>query len=88
MKGISSVKSAYNEIQKKGNASLGASYRTSAGDFLLVIWRKIGVNTNYLAKVLAILEIIEIALWYEWKKIWVESDSSAAVVAFGSGALP
>ncbi|KAF9597010.1 hypothetical protein IFM89_014724 [Coptis chinensis] len=70
------------------NASLGASYRTSAGDFLLVIWRKIGVNTNYLAKVLAILESIEIAIRHEWKKIWVESDSSAVVVAFGLGDLP
>ncbi|KAF9606471.1 hypothetical protein IFM89_025445 [Coptis chinensis] len=48
-----------------GNASLGASYRTSVGDFLLVIWRKIRVNTNYLAEVLAILERIEIAIRHE-----------------------
>ncbi|KAF9605284.1 hypothetical protein IFM89_015900 [Coptis chinensis] len=71
-----------------GNAGLGVVYRNSSGDFMLVMWRKLGINTNYLAECLAILEGIECAVQRGWCKLWVESDPEAAIPAFGIGNLP
>ncbi|KAF9588669.1 hypothetical protein IFM89_014390 [Coptis chinensis] len=71
-----------------GNAGLGVVYRNSSGDFMLVMWRKLGINTNYLAECLTILEGIECAVQRGWCKLWVESDSEAAIAAFGTGNLP
>ncbi|KAF9607882.1 hypothetical protein IFM89_003586 [Coptis chinensis] len=75
----------------KGNpgvAGLGATCRNHTRDFLLVIWRKIGVNTNYLAECLAIVESAEVAVQRNWKKVWFESDSAAAIVVVGNGNMP
>ncbi|KAF9591539.1 hypothetical protein IFM89_004593 [Coptis chinensis] len=47
-----------------------------------------GVNTNFLAEVLAIMEALEIALSKGWSHLLVESDSTAAIKAFGTGNLP
>ncbi|KAF9589324.1 hypothetical protein IFM89_022651 [Coptis chinensis] len=43
-------------------AGISSTFRVASGDFLLVMWRKIGVNTNYMAKCLAIVESLEIAV--------------------------
>ncbi|KAF9603907.1 hypothetical protein IFM89_038817 [Coptis chinensis] len=75
----------------KGNpgvAGLGATCRNHTGDFLLVIWRKIGVNKNYLAECLAIVESAEVAVQRNWKKVWFEWDSATTIVAFGTGNMP
>ncbi|KAF9623904.1 hypothetical protein IFM89_006250 [Coptis chinensis] len=36
-------------IGNPGPAGIGSTFRVASGDFLLVMWRKIGVNTNYMA---------------------------------------
>ncbi|KAF9589209.1 hypothetical protein IFM89_019856 [Coptis chinensis] len=64
-----------------GNAGLGATFRNSFRDILLVIWRKIGVNMNYIAECLAILESVEMALIMNWTNLWIESDSVAVVAS-------
>ncbi|KAF9615830.1 hypothetical protein IFM89_026525, partial [Coptis chinensis] len=65
-------------IRSASFAGLGATFRNSSGDFLLVIWRKIGVNTYYMAECLAILESVEMALLMNWTDLWIESDSVAS----------
>ncbi|KAF9619469.1 hypothetical protein IFM89_007044 [Coptis chinensis] len=71
-----------------GSARIGVTFRDDKGDIRLVMWEKIGVNTNYLAEVLAILEALEVALEREWVNILIESDSSAVIKAFGTGKFP
>ncbi|KAF9594717.1 hypothetical protein IFM89_034700 [Coptis chinensis] len=76
---------------KKGNPGpfgIGATFRDDERRIRLVMEKKIGVNTNYLAEVLAILEALEVALEREWVNILIESDSSAAIKVFGTGKLP
>ncbi|KAF9590775.1 hypothetical protein IFM89_038302 [Coptis chinensis] len=52
-----------------GSAGIGSTFRVASGDFLLVMWRKIGVNTNYMDECLAIVESVEIAIQRNWKYV-------------------
>ncbi|KAF9613628.1 hypothetical protein IFM89_009454 [Coptis chinensis] len=45
-----------------GMAGIGSIFRDERGDFRLAMWKKIGVNTNYMAEKLAILEALQIAI--------------------------
>ncbi|KAF9598226.1 hypothetical protein IFM89_025927 [Coptis chinensis] len=60
--GIVKINCDGSSLDNLGTVGLGATYRIASGDFLLVIWRKIGVNTNYMAECLAILESVEVAI--------------------------
>ncbi|KAF9600764.1 hypothetical protein IFM89_012208 [Coptis chinensis] len=60
-----------------GPATIGATLRNSKGDFHLILWRKIDVNTNYFAECIAILESVETTVIRGWRKLWAESDSDA-----------
>ncbi|KAF9606980.1 hypothetical protein IFM89_030399 [Coptis chinensis] len=63
---------------------IGATFKDDRGDFRLVMWEKVGVNTNYLAEALAILEALEVALEREWVNILIEFDFLAGIKAFGT----
>ncbi|KAF9614124.1 hypothetical protein IFM89_015386 [Coptis chinensis] len=72
-----------------GQAGVGAVFRDYMGQFKLVMSRNIGTQqTNFMAEVLAIIECIELAVQRGWYVLWVESDSTATVHAFGHNRLP
>ncbi|KAF9617484.1 hypothetical protein IFM89_036643 [Coptis chinensis] len=71
-----------------GNSGYGAVYRNADNEIPQVLCRNIGVSTSYIAEVQGILESIEMAISTGWTNLWVESDSVAAVVAFGEGQIP
>ncbi|KAF5187370.1 hypothetical protein FRX31_023043 [Thalictrum thalictroides] len=71
-----------------GQAGLGCVFRDCHGFFLLVKAKGIGFATNYEAECGAIMEGLEEAVKRGWLKVWVESDSTAAIQAFAHGSLP
>ncbi|KAF6149739.1 hypothetical protein GIB67_017472 [Kingdonia uniflora] len=48
----------------------------------------IGITTNYIAEIQAIIEGIEQAIQLDWRKFWVVSDSAAAIQAFRTNKVP
>ncbi|KAF9602609.1 hypothetical protein IFM89_030215 [Coptis chinensis] len=82
--GIVKINCDGSSLDNPRTTGFGATYRIASGDFLLVIWREIGVNNNYMAECLAILESVEVAIQRNWRDIWVESNSAVTIMAFGS----
>ncbi|KAL5703692.1 hypothetical protein ACHQM5_022217 [Ranunculus cassubicifolius] len=66
----------------------GASFRNADGDFIAVLARGLGVNDNYWAESVAVVEAMEFAVSKGWLNLWVESDSLSTVQVFNSGAKP
>ncbi|KAF9613452.1 hypothetical protein IFM89_008299 [Coptis chinensis] len=71
-----------------GSARYGLVYRNSNSEVLFVVCKNIGTATNYVAEVMGIIESIEMAIDNGWHKLWIESDSKAGVIVFGTSELP
>ncbi|KAF5188832.1 Ribonuclease h domain [Thalictrum thalictroides] len=71
-----------------GRAGVGAIFRDHRGKILIVHSRGIGITTNFRAEYEAIIDSREITESKEWRRVWVESDSTAAVEAFRTGGIP
>ncbi|OVA12931.1 Ribonuclease H domain [Macleaya cordata] len=64
------------------SAGVGVIFRDANILCLSVMCGGIGIATNYMAEVLAILYGLDHARRREWSRVWIISDSQAAVKAF------
>ncbi|KAL5729324.1 hypothetical protein ACHQM5_002295 [Ranunculus cassubicifolius] len=71
-----------------GPAGIGVSFRDHNGEFLAVRAKGIGIENNYWAESLAIVEAMEFSLQQGWLHLWLESDCSPTVYSFNVGAIP
>ncbi|KAL5724698.1 hypothetical protein ACHQM5_007924 [Ranunculus cassubicifolius] len=68
-------------------ASIGSIFRDEC-EVKLVAWRLIGKCSIYFAECEAVITSAEIAISRSWKRIWIETDSSAAVHSLHQGKAP
>ncbi|KAF9613962.1 hypothetical protein IFM89_014027 [Coptis chinensis] len=66
---------------------IGVTYRDNEGAFELVLSSNL-ICTSFRAECNAIVMGAELALARGWNHIWIESDSTLAVGAFGTGNVP
>ncbi|KAL5710280.1 hypothetical protein ACHQM5_020864 [Ranunculus cassubicifolius] len=59
-------------------AAIGAVYRNEE-EVKMVSWKKLGKETIFYAECEAIITCVEMALGYQWLRLWVETDSLGAV---------
>ena len=69
------------------SASCGGIFRDHLGTFMGCFACNLGAATVVEAKLTAIIIALEFAATNNWRDIWVESDSSAAVLAFKNSDL-
>jgi ribonuclease HI len=69
----------------KGNPGLssrGGIFRNNEADFLLCFAEPLGYTSSYQAELQGALRAIEVAHQMNWNNLWLETDSSLAVLAF------
>jgi ribonuclease HI len=65
-----------------GYAACGGLFRDHRGTFLGAYACNIGMHSVFYAEVLAIIFAIEFADRHGWRNIWLESDSTSAIMIF------
>ncbi|KAF6146733.1 hypothetical protein GIB67_009019 [Kingdonia uniflora] len=65
-----------------GLSGIGIVYRDWEGRVLGTFCKAVGIITNYMAKVNAIIDGVEKAVHRGWKNLWIVSDSMATINAF------
>ncbi|KAL5700257.1 hypothetical protein ACHQM5_025728 [Ranunculus cassubicifolius] len=71
-----------------GPSAAGVVFRKQDGEVTLVLEKGLGITTNFMAECWAILLAAEQAFIQGWLRLWIVSDSQAAVAAFMSERLP
>ncbi|KAF9605078.1 hypothetical protein IFM89_013748 [Coptis chinensis] len=71
-----------------GRAGWGTTFRDAEGAFKLVYSKGLGISDSYFAECSAILGSMELAIERNWRHLWIESDSQAAIKAFTSDNIP
>jgi ribonuclease HI len=69
------------------NAACGGLFRDTLGTFRGAFSCNIGSHSVFYAEVLAIIIAIEFAASKGWRHLWVESDSSSAILIFSNYSL-
>ncbi|KAF9608249.1 hypothetical protein IFM89_008534 [Coptis chinensis] len=62
-----------------GNSGWGSVFQDHLGRIVLTLSKGLGLSTSYWAECCAILESMEMAVTRDWKQVWVETDSKAAI---------
>jgi hypothetical protein len=70
-----------------GHAACGGLFRDSLGTFRGAFYCNIGMQTVFYAEVLGIILAIEYAAQKGWSNIWLESDSTSALLIFSKPLL-
>ncbi|XP_039686503.1 uncharacterized protein [Medicago truncatula] len=70
-----------------GHAACGGLFRDSLGTFRGAFCCNIGIQSVFYAEVLGFIIAIEYAASKEWRQIWLESDSSSALLIFSNPLL-
>ncbi|KAF6172819.1 hypothetical protein GIB67_034671 [Kingdonia uniflora] len=60
-----------------GPSGIGIVYRDWEGRVLGTFCKAVGITTNYMAEVNAIIDGVEKAVHQGWKNLWIVSDSTA-----------
>ncbi|KAF6148641.1 hypothetical protein GIB67_042600 [Kingdonia uniflora] len=75
-------------MENPGKAGLGVIARTQTGDVLRVKTKGMGIMNSLEAECFAIMEVLSWAIERGWKKVWIEADSSTAVMSFNAKEVP
>ncbi|XP_024632809.1 uncharacterized protein [Medicago truncatula] len=70
-----------------GHAACGGLFRDSRGSFLSALCYNIGEASVYHSEVLAIILSMEHTSFHGWRNIWLESDSSSALLIISNSSL-
>jgi ribonuclease HI len=70
-----------------GHAACGGLFRDSRGSFLGAFCCNIGEASVYHSEVLAIILAMEHASAHGWRQLWLESDSTSALLIFSNPSL-
>lgn len=70
-----------------GNAACGGLFLDSRGSFLGAFVCNIGVASVFHLEVLAFILAMEHAALHGWRNVWLESDSSSAILIFSNPSL-
>ncbi|KAF6163978.1 hypothetical protein GIB67_011669 [Kingdonia uniflora] len=75
-------------IGNPGKVGLGVIARTHTGEVLGVRTKGMGIMNTLEAECFAIMEALSWAIEKGWKKVWIEANSSAAVLSFNAKEVP
>jgi len=70
-----------------GHATCGGLFRDTLGTFRGAFYCNIGIQSVFYAEVLEIILAIEFAAQKRWSNIWLESDSTSALMIFSNSLL-
>jgi len=70
-----------------GSTACGGLFRDHLGTFLGAFSCNAGIQSVYYAEVLGIILAIEFAAQQGWRNIWIESDSTSALMIFSNHSL-
>ena len=70
-----------------GFAACGGLFRDNLGTFRGAFYRNVGAQFVFYAEVHGIISAIEFAARNGWRNIWLESDSTSALLIFSNSAL-
>ncbi|KAF9599990.1 hypothetical protein IFM89_002025 [Coptis chinensis] len=71
-----------------GRAGWGTTFRDAEGVFKLVYSKGLGLNDNYFTECSTILGSMELTIERNWRYLWIEFDSQAAIKTFTSDNIP
>ncbi|KAF6137036.1 hypothetical protein GIB67_030800 [Kingdonia uniflora] len=66
-------------LDNPGLAGIGIIYKNSSGAVMGTFSKAIGHSTNYIAEIKAIISGVQKVMAKGWRKVWVVSDSAAAI---------
>ncbi|KAF6135404.1 hypothetical protein GIB67_027278 [Kingdonia uniflora] len=71
-----------------GVAGISIIYRNNKGEVLGIYSKSIGQATNFIAEITSIISGVQRAVTQGWRRVWVVSDSAAAIKAFIKDKIP
>ncbi|KAF6154159.1 hypothetical protein GIB67_016411 [Kingdonia uniflora] len=88
MKNLQSELVILHSLGKSGMLGIGAVFRSYTGSVLGVLVENIGISSSYYAECFCIVVSLFIAFTQRWYKVFLVSDSSAAIAAFKNNKIP
>ncbi|KAF5179380.1 hypothetical protein FRX31_031033 [Thalictrum thalictroides] len=70
------------------NSGLGVVFRDCDCNIILTVCKNIGDMNSFQAEYQAIISALEVAVSRGWDKVWIESDSQAAITSFAHNRVP
>ncbi|GAU35044.1 hypothetical protein TSUD_30100 [Trifolium subterraneum] len=74
---------AFNSV----TASCGGVFRNHHADFVVAFAEKVDFQSSFIAELCGVMTAIELANAHNWLNLWIETDSSLAVMAFKSNSM-
>ncbi|GAU10595.1 hypothetical protein TSUD_419630, partial [Trifolium subterraneum] len=74
---------AFNSV----TASCGGVFRNHHADFVVAFAEKVDFQSSFVAELCGVMRAIELANAHNWLNLWIETDSSLAVMAFKSNSM-
>ncbi|KAF6162807.1 hypothetical protein GIB67_029076 [Kingdonia uniflora] len=71
-----------------GPAGIGMMYKNNTGEVLGTFSKSIGQATNYIAEITTIISGVQRVVARGWRRVWVVSDSAAAIKVFLKDSIP
>ncbi|KAF6159661.1 hypothetical protein GIB67_029919 [Kingdonia uniflora] len=75
-------------VSKKGMDGAGVVFRNHEGEVIGVLVHNLGIVTSFFAECFAIIDGLSKTKEKRWNRVWVVSDSNAAILAIQSNKIP